>query len=289
MVAFVGLFYTGLVDTQFIVFAFGSFRLLPHIQAIYGAIATIQGARSSYENTLDFLIKSEIPLSDTTTMKNFRPRTSNYAVRSINITDLSFKHDENTVFDTISLTIDLSEKPCMIIGSTGSGKSTLIDLICGLYPTKNENISLDGLSYEALDLNDFQHCISYVSQQFFCRKGRLSQYLKALNWNLDDPHVVELFRQMHLEFLLTGSGVADIMLEENFKNLSGGQRQRVALCLAILRRPSLLILDEATNALDHHTATAVVDYLSDLDIKLIMVTHQPLLAEKFNVLNLDHV
>ena len=79
----------------------------------------------------------------------------------------------------------------------------------------------------------------------------------------------------------------NVELEENYGNLSGGQRQRLVLALAILQNPKLLVLDEATNALDHATETRVLKVIMSLGIPLIMITHNPVMQDQFDIITLE--
>ena len=105
----------------------------------------------------------------------------------------------------------------------------------------------------------------------------------------ENPSVIALFNDFELDFLIKKNKITDCELEENFKNLSGGQRQRLMLVLTVLRRPKLLILDEATNALDKKTEEKVLKTIMAASIPLIMITHNPVLQDKFNIINLGRL
>ena len=136
-------------------------------------------------------------------------------------------------------------------------------------------------------LKKFQSTISYVPQLFFCRKATLGEFLLETNAQFSDNYVVGLLKDFELEFLIDGNQIKlEFLLEENFKNLSGGQRQRLVLVLEILRCPKLLILDEATNALDASTENKILQIMIDLGVPLIMITHNPTKTDKFNLINL---
>ena len=158
----------------------------------------------------------------------------------------------------------------MVVGPTGCGKSTLVDVICGLYPSYYKNIKLNS-QYHDINIKKFQSTISYVPQFFFCRKGTLGEFLLEANAQFSNRYAAKLLKDFELEFLIEGNQVKlEFLLEENFKNLSGGQRQRLVLVLEILRGPKLLILDEATNALDASTENKILQIIIDLGVPLII-------------------
>ena len=282
------LFLIEIIDHEFIIFAFAGFRLLPNIQAIYGAFATIQGAKTSYENTLKFFDEANIKLhSKIENTKEVKKLTSfGPTIEKIELHNLTFTYNKNEVFNSLNLILDFGTKPIMLLGPTGSGKSTILDLICGFYPEHYQNLRINAKSYDEIDIQDLQSNISYVSQNYFCRKVMLSDYLKELGYKLSDAKVVEVFTGLSLQFLVEDESVRNVVIEENFKNFSGGQRQRLAICFAILRHPKLLILDEATNALDERTAHKILNSILAMKINLIIITHQPIIQDRFTVIDL---
>jgi ATP-binding cassette, subfamily B, bacterial PglK len=285
---FTCMFYLGLIDISFVTFAFAGFRLLPHMQAIYASFASIQAARTTYEKVnsyFDSKLFHENSDGENAIMGGVIDEKINM-VNSISFEKINFKYRQKIILNNFSFTADLSEKPLMIIGKTGSGKSTLIDLLVGLYPDHYENITINGIRYSNLNINDFQSELSYVPQMLFCRKANLWQYLEDIEVSPGDVKTVDIFEKFNLQFLVNNGHIPDIELEENFKNLSGGQRQRLILALAILSKPKLLILDEATNALDNDTEEMVLRVIISMNIPLVLITHHPVLLEKFNVLRL---
>jgi len=282
------IFYYGLIDVSFITFAFAGFRLLPHLQAIYASFALIQASSTSFENVDTYLKSNDLykKSSGQNSVISSVGSENIHEVNSISFEKIYFKYGELTVLDDFSFTADLSKKPLMIIGKTGSGKSTLIDLMSGLYPDFYNNIKVNDVRYSDLNMADFQSDISYIPQMLFCRKASVWHYLHDIGVCSSDPQAVDIFKKFNLNFLLNKDGILNFELEENFKNLSGGQRQRLILALAILSKPKLLILDEATNALDDNTEKMVLETIISLDIPLVLITHHIVLSEKFNVLKL---
>jgi len=280
----------GLMDLGLITFAFAGFRLLPHLQAIYSAFASFQAANSSYNNVINYFLSINIDILEKPSFDpngfNERKAGEFVQVNTIEISNLTFKHGASVIFEDFSMEANLAERPLMFIGRTGSGKSTLIDLIAGLYPDYYSALKVNGAYYSEINLEHFQEGISYIPQMVFCRKATLYDYLNDIGVSPDDELCLEMFRRLDLTFLLSEGVVVNKELEENFKNLSGGQRQRIILALAILSKPSLLILDEATNALDKITEERVIGAIISLEIPLIVITHNPIMKDTFNIVKL---
>lgn len=283
------LFYFGWIDLSFVTFAFAGFRILPHVQAIYAAFASLHSANSSFENVAAYF--KEIGLGehfeDVEDGNRDKSGTKVEQISSLSFDRVNFKYGQTEIFKEFSFEVDMNSKPLMIVGRTGSGKSTLIDLISGLYPEHFNNLRVNGVRYTDLNVNDFQSKLFYIPQMFFCKKDWLSSYMKKNNSSLEDPRAIEIFQNFDLELLIKDGQIRDLELEENFKNLSGGQRQRLMLALTILNKPKLLILDEATNALDRQTEENVLNTIISQKIPMVMITHHPVLSERFTVLNLS--
>ena len=282
------IFYFGLINISFITFGFAGFRLLPNLQAIYASFASIQAARTTFEKVNSYFDSNLVyeGSKGNNAIIDSAGDEKIHKVNSISFEKINFEYEKTSVFNDFSFTADLSEKPLMIVGKTGCGKSTLIDLLCGLYPEYYSKIKVNGVRYSNINITDFQSELSYIPQMLFCRKANLWQYLEEIGASPRNSETVDLFRKLNLKFLVNNDYLPDMKLEENFKNLSGGQRQRLILALAILSKPKLLILDEATNALDDDTEKMVLETIISLGIPLILITHHPVFLEKFNVLRL---
>jgi ATP-binding cassette, subfamily B, bacterial len=152
-----------------------------------------------------------------------------------------------------------------VVGSTGSGKSTLVKLLLRLYETEEGTIALDGVPIRELRLEDLRGAIGLVSQEVFLFHGTVRENIVYGSRGASDAAVERAARlaEAH-EFIVRLPRGYDTVVGERGQKLSGGQRQRVAIARAILKDPPVLVLDEATSAVDNETEAAIQRSLEHL-------------------------
>jgi ATP-binding cassette subfamily B protein len=149
-------------------------------------------------------------------------------------------------------------KTTAIVGSTGSGKSTLVKLLLRLYEIDRGRITLDGVDIRDLRLQDLRGAIGLVSQDVFLFHGSVRENIAYGNPHVSLEEVIEAAKiaEAH-DFIVQLPQGYDTIVGERGQKLSGGQRQRLAIARAILKNPPILILDEATSAVDNETEAAI--------------------------------
>lgn len=164
-----------------------------------------------------------------------------------------------------------------VIGESGSGKSTVIKLLCGFYNAQKGNICVDDVPIEKWNLDSLRKKISLVSQDPFLFKGTIYENIACGRDGCTEEEVMKAVRDAQLEkFIETLPDGLNTMLDDCGKNLSGGQRQRICIARAMVRNAPIILLDEVTSALDHETEEQICVALDKLMIgrSVIIVTHK---------------
>ena len=194
----------------------------------------------------------------------------------IRFEEVNFSYGEVISLKNINLTIPAG-KTIAFVGSTGSGKSTLVKLVLRFYTAQSGRVLLDGQAINELNLQDLRRAIGYVAQDSFLTDGTIAENIaygaadaseQAIADAANAAEATEFIQKLPLGFAT--------QIGERGQKLSGGQRQRLALARAILKNPPILILDEATSAVDNETEAAIqrsLDIVSR-DRTTIVIAHR---------------
>jgi ATP-binding cassette subfamily C protein len=162
------------------------------------------------------------------------------------------------------------------VGKTGSGKTTLIDLIIGLIKPKDGNIKIDGLNLNGETIEKWQSCIGYVPQNIFLSDDSI---LKNVAYGVKEKEIdIERARDAARRAQILDMILNELPNKWNTKvgergvRLSGGQRQRIGIARALYQHPSVLVLDEATSSLDQSTESSVISGIYELDEKITTIS-----------------
>ncbi|MBW4619662.1 MAG: ABC transporter ATP-binding protein/permease [Cyanosarcina radialis HA8281-LM2] len=172
--------------------------------------------------------------------------------------------DRNPVLNNLSLQLP-AEATIGIVGATGSGKSTLVKLLLRFYEVQSGRILIDGIDTRDLNLLDLRKCIGWVSQDVFLFHGTVAENIAYGSFDASREQIVHAAKlaEAH-EFIEQLPQGYQTIVGERGQKLSGGQRQRIAIARAILKDPPILILDEATSAVDNETEAAIQKSLSKI-------------------------
>ena len=195
----------------------------------------------------------------------------------IELKDVSFSYvDKFNVLNNVDLTIETGQTTA-IVGSTGSGKSTLIKLLLRLYEINNGSISYDSNSLKDIELSSLRGKIGLVSQDVFLFEGTVIENIAYGDLNASESEVWNAAQKSEAdEFINNLPQKEETIVGERGQKLSGGQRQRISIARAILKNPEILILDEATSSVDNETEAAIQRSLDILkkDRTVIVIAHR---------------
>ena len=222
-------------------------------------------------DTFDLYQRTMASFKRINTLKNTQPDIKNGTMKSnginksITLKEINFSYVENfPVLNNVSLEIQKGSTTA-IVGSTGSGKSTLIKLLLRLYDVDSGEILIDEINIKDLDVHSLRKHIGLVSQDIFLFEGTVFDNIAYGNLEASDGEIWNAAKLSESDdFINLLPDKKDTVVGERGQKLSGGQRQRISIARAILKNPKILILDEATSAVDNETEAAIQRSLDTL-------------------------
>jgi ATP-binding cassette, subfamily B, bacterial PglK len=256
-------------------YAFAGYRLMPALQQIYNAIARIRFVTPA----LDALCNDMNSLQPINLNNNNKDDL--IFKKSITLSQVHYHYPNapKMVLKDINLNIP-ARSTVALVGTTGSGKTTTVDILLGLLEAQQGNLKVDGRVINKHNLRTWQNSIGYVPQQIYLADDTVSANI-AFGKNPEDIDQQAVERaakiaELH-EFVINDLPLKyQTEVGERGVRLSGGQRQRIGIARALYHKPQLLILDEATNALDNLTEEIVMKAVNNLskDITIIIIAHR---------------
>ena len=255
-------------------YAFAGYRLMPALQQIYSAATQLRFARAALDAIYDDLTKLQMPIKNdcdgNITLKD-----------KIEIIGISYRFPktDKLILKNLSLTI-CANQTVGLVGPTGSGKTTTVDLLLGLLTPTDGILSVDGQRLTTTNYRAWQRSISYVTQNIYLSDDTIAANI-AFGVSPEDidisaiKHAAKLAR---LDDFIENelSDAYQTKVGERGVRLSGGQRQRIGIARALYTKPSVLILDEATSALDNLTERQIMDAVHDMskELTIIIIAHR---------------
>jgi ATP-binding cassette, subfamily B, bacterial PglK len=255
-------------------YAFAGYRLMPALQQIYSSLTGLTFVGPSLEK-----IYNDLKNLQTTDTNNHDQNIKFNKVLTLENIYYDYPNSSKTTLSDINLSIN-ARTMVGFIGATGSGKTTIVDIILGLIKGQKGSLRVDKEIISKKNLRAWQKLIGYVPQQIYLADSTIAANIAFGKENKD----------INLELVERASKIANLHkfvmdelpnqyqtpIGENGIRLSGGQRQRIGIARALYHNPKLLVFDEATSSLDNQTEQAVMDAVNNLneDITIILIAHR---------------
>jgi len=254
---------------------FGTFML-----ALYRLVPSLSAAQSNLSGLVQYLPALELVYatlvegdSEKIQIDNKREFKKFNLNEKIEFRNISFKY-RDSVKDTIhNLSMEISKNSRVaIVGSSGSGKTTIANILALLYKPSSGGIFIDGVNLNDIDSSEYLRSLGYIGQETFVYHDTIKENIR---FGLDCSEE-EIIRAAELadahEFIMATNDGYDTVIGDQGIKLSGGQRQRVAIARIILRKPEILLLDEATSSLDNISEQRIMNSVDKLSENMTVIT-----------------
>jgi ATP-binding cassette, subfamily B, bacterial PglK len=281
-------------------FAMAAFRLMPSITRIVAMLTSIRYSQPALDVVYNDLIKEnrgqnriqeELTLDSKPVEVNSNERTFH---RSINLENVYFRYPSREEYSirNLSLTIPIGSSVAFV-GTSGAGKSTIVDTILGLFEPEKGRVSVDGKDLNEL-LQIWRNKIGYIPQSIYLTDDTIRKNI-AFGINddvIDETAVLRAIEDAQLkDFVETLPDGLDTVVGERGVRLSGGQRQRIGIARALYHNPEIIFLDEATSALDNETEVEIMKAIDGLkgEKTVIIIAHRLSTIENCDIVyRVDH-
>ena len=255
-------------------YIFAGYRLMPALQTIYSSFSQIAFASPSLEK-----LENDI--------KNFLPFNKNEDQeillfnKSISLKNIYYNYPETLQLALQNIYINIPARSTIgLIGTTGSGKTTLVDIILGLLEPQKGSLEVDGKLITKKNLRSWQKSIGYVPQHIYLSDASIASNIafgvESKDFSYEAIENAAKIANLHDFVINELPNQYQTTIGERGVKLSGGQRQRIGIARALYHRPQLLIFDEATSALDNQTEHAVMEAVNNIgkNITIILIAHR---------------
>jgi ABC-type multidrug transport system fused ATPase/permease subunit len=255
---------------QLLAFLVLLFRMVPHLRAIEESRVTI--SRTAFAVDLVMTLQEQSPRQRPAPTRSFTSLND-----AIVFDDVSFQYGE-TRFAVANASFRIPRgKTVALVGGSGSGKSTLLALLLGLYRPESGQITIDGVTLDEIEIKSWRRRIGFAGQDVHLFPGTIADNIAYGRPDAPRADIENAARRANIfEFAHRLPQGLDTAITRDGLDLSGGQRQRIAIARALLLDPDLLILDEATNALDNVTERTIHDMVKSIahERTVLIVAHR---------------
>lgn len=259
-----------------VVLAFVFYRLMTYLnnlQMHYQYMVNAEGMFWSLRNLIDEAEASVESHPGTRAPEGLR--------EAIELRGVRFAYGDLTVLDGLNMRIP-ARTLTALVGRSGSGKTTIVDLVTGLHRPSDGEVFIDGVPLSALDMRGWRKQIGYVPQDVFLFHDTVRRNITLGDETIPDDRVIQALKDAGAwAFIARDPRGIDAVISPQGSGFSGGQRQRLAIARALAKDPALIVLDEATTGLDTQTEAAIMETLLELrgKVTILAISHQPALRE----------
>jgi len=267
----------GQYDTKYMlellaIFGASAFRLMPSVNRIINSLQALRFALPSTNNIINELSTQTNELFSAAKGKKIIKFNDNILFSNVHF---KYKKSKKYIFKDLSLNISRG-KIVGIKGKTGSGKTTIANLISGLIDPTDGLLMIDQVDYKDLDIKSLHKLIGYVPQDVYLMDATIKENITFGSEDLKKNDIEEAVRKANLdEFVEELPEGLNTIIGEKSGKISGGQAQRIGIARAIVKKPSILIFDEATNSLDINTEEQIMSGIKKLkgELSIIVISH----------------
>ncbi len=268
--------YGDLTTSELAVMAVIFIRLLNSMNIAQGEFQRLMSQEAALWSLIDNIEKTE-KYAENWSGSNKPPQE----IKSIKFENIYFSHGDGKVLSGVD--IDFKTRSLTaLIGESGSGKTTILDLLSGFYMADNGDIKINGKDLRDIDLKLWRKSLGFVPQEVFLFNDTILENILIGRGGYSDDDVWNALEKAGAkDFVKSLPEQLNSPVGEGGRKLSGGQRQRIAIARAILHRPQILLLDEATSALDSETEQVLLKTLRELSrsVTIIFISHNKVVQE----------
>jgi ABC-type multidrug transport system fused ATPase/permease subunit len=255
------------------VFGAAAYRLMPSAIRVIGSLQVAKYALPSIQNIL-----KELDLSNSQNKELKKKYDSiKFFKKNIKFSNIYFKYKNSSKYILSNLNFTINRNEIVgIKGKTGSGKTTIINLLTGLLSPTSGSIFIDNYNYSDLNIKSLYKHMSYVPQTVYLMDTSIKNNIIFGSSKYKKKDLNEAIKKANLGTFINKlpKGI-DTIIGEKSNKISGGQTQRIGIARALIKKPSILILDESTNSLDNETENKILDNIKKLkkELTIILISH----------------